>query len=75
MIPRRSRIFDVGVRAVFHTLLLVSLFFLFRGHNAPGGGFAGGLVAGAAFVLLSVSRGRDAMATLRVAPELSLIHI
>lgn len=69
MIPQRSRILDVGVRAVFHTLLLLSLFLLFRGHNQPGGGFAGGLVAGAAFVLLWVARGHAALATLRVAPE------
>jgi len=69
VIPLRSRILDVGVRALFHTLLLVSLFFLFRGHNQPGGGFAGGLVAGAAFVLLWMARRRDAVVTLRATPE------
>ena len=30
---------------------LVAIYMTFRGHNAPGGGFAGGLVLGAAFVL------------------------
>jgi multicomponent Na+:H+ antiporter subunit A len=30
---------------------LVSVYVTFRGHNAPGGGFAGGLILGAAFVL------------------------
>jgi len=30
---------------------LVAIFITFRGHNAPGGGFAGGLILGAAFVL------------------------
>jgi len=69
MIPTRSRILDVGVRTIFHTLLLLSLFMLFRGHNQPGGGFAGGLVAGAAFVLLWVARGPTAVRTLRAAPE------
>jgi multicomponent Na+:H+ antiporter subunit A len=49
--PDRSLILDVSVRFVFHTALLFSLFLLFAGHNAPGGGFIGGLVAGAAFVL------------------------
>lgn len=34
---------------------LVSLYLTFRGHNAPGGGFAGGLVLGAAFVLQFLS--------------------
>lgn len=36
-------------------LLLASLYLLWRGHNAPGGGFAGGMMAAAAFVLLSVA--------------------
>lgn len=40
------------------TLFLVfSLFLLWRGHNEPGGGFAGGLVAGAAFSLYSIAYG------------------
>lgn len=55
----RSLILDVGVRTVFHTVLLLSLFFFFSGHNAPGGGFVGGLVAGAAFVLQDVATGFD----------------
>ncbi len=55
----RSLILDVGVRTVFHTVLLLSLFFLFSGHNAPGGGFVGGLVAGAACVLQDVATGFD----------------
>jgi multicomponent Na+:H+ antiporter subunit A len=53
----RSLIFDVGVRAVFHTVLLLSLFLLLAGHNAPGGGFVGGLVAGCAFLLRDVASG------------------
>ena len=57
---------DTGVRAVFRTLVLFSLYLLFVGHNAPGGGFIGGLVAGCALVLVSVSRGQDALR--RVAP-------
>lgn len=47
----RSLILETSVEALFHTALLFSLFLLFAGHNAPGGGFVGGLVAGAAFVL------------------------
>ncbi|MGA1258553.1 MAG: MnhB domain-containing protein [Ilumatobacteraceae bacterium] len=30
---------------------LIAVYVTFRGHNAPGGGFAGGLILGAAFVL------------------------
>lgn len=52
---RRSVLLDVGTRIVFKTILLFALFLLFAGHNAPGGGFVGGLVAGAAFVLRFVA--------------------
>lgn len=37
---------------------LVAVYVTFRGHNAPGGGFAGGLILGAAFVLQFLS-GRE----------------
>lgn len=58
---RRSVILDACVRAEFHTLLLVSLYLLFAGHNQPGGGFAGGLVAAAALALRLVAGGPDAV--------------
>lgn len=48
---RRSAIFDVSIDAIFRTALVFSVFLFFAGHNAPGGGFIGGLVAGAALVL------------------------
>lgn len=44
-----SPILDVVIRAEFQVLLVVSLYLLFAGHNQPGGGFIGGLVAAAAF--------------------------
>ena len=62
---RRSLILDVVVRLVFHSALLLGLFLLFTGHNRPGGGFVGGLVAGAALALRYVAGGieevRDAL--------------
>jgi multisubunit Na+/H+ antiporter MnhB subunit len=42
-------------RLLASLLLLASLYLLWRGHNAPGGGFSGGMMAAAAFVLLSVA--------------------
>jgi multicomponent Na+:H+ antiporter subunit B len=36
-------------------LLLFSVFLLIRGHNDPGGGFAGGLVAASAFALYALA--------------------
>ncbi len=38
-------------------LLVFSIFLLLRGHNLPGGGFAGGLVAASAFVLHGLAAG------------------
>jgi len=66
---RRSLILDVTVRAVFDSAVVLSLYLLVSGHNRPGGGFVGGLVAGAAIGLRYVAGGRDAVdSTLRVRP-------
>ena len=54
----RSIILEVIVRILFHTIVIVSLYLLFAGHNLPGGGFAGGLVAGMALVMRYVAGGR-----------------
>ena len=54
-------------------LALVSLMLLWRGHNLPGGGFIGGLVAASATVLLALAFGvARARAVLRVSPVVML---
>ena len=55
---RRSLVLEVVVRLVFHTIVLLSIYLLFAGHNVPGGGFAGGLVAGLALVARYLAGGR-----------------
>lgn len=55
--PRPSIILDTVLDMLFRTALLFSVFLLFAGHNAPGGGFVGGLVAAAALVLRYVAGG------------------
>ncbi|WP_420112901.1 Na+/H+ antiporter subunit A [Pseudactinotalea sp.] len=55
---RRSVILEVTTRLVFHTMLLYALFLLFSGHNAPGGGFAAGMVAGIGLVIRYLAGGR-----------------
>lgn len=59
---RRSIIFEVVTRLLFHSVMVVSVFLLFTGHNAPGGGFAGGLVAGLALTIRYLAGGRFELA-------------
>jgi len=54
----RSIMLEVIVRILFHSIIIVSLYLLFAGHNLPGGGFAGGLVAGMALVMRYIAGGR-----------------
>ncbi|KAA0022163.1 Na+/H+ antiporter subunit A [Antrihabitans cavernicola] len=57
--PRhRSLILEITTRLVFPTIMVLSVYFFFSGHNAPGGGFAGGLTAGLALVLRYLAGGR-----------------
>lgn len=55
---RRSVIFEVITRLTFHVMIALSLYLLLAGHNLPGGGFAGGLVAGLALVVRYLAGGR-----------------
>ncbi len=65
-----SLIFRVAVRFLVPLLLLFSVFMMLRGHNLPGGGFVGGLVAASAFVLYALAAGVErAREVLRVEPQ------
>ncbi len=50
-----SLILSTATRYILPLLLLFSFFLLIRGHNEPGGGFIGGLVAAAAFALYAIA--------------------
>jgi multicomponent Na+:H+ antiporter subunit A len=64
-----SPIFQTGVRLLMPLLLLFALFLLLRGHNEPGGGFVGGLVAAAALSLFMIAFGvKQARHALRLHP-------
>lgn len=52
-----SLILSTAARLLLPLMLLFSVFLLLRGHNEPGGGFVGGLVAAAAFALYAVAYG------------------
>lgn len=50
-----SVILRVSAQILKPVFLIFSIFLLLRGHNAPGGGFVGGLVAASAFVLQMIA--------------------
>lgn len=53
----RSLIFEVVTRLLFGVLMMASIYLLVAGHNWPGGGFAGGLLAGLALVVRYLAAG------------------
>jgi multicomponent Na+:H+ antiporter subunit B len=54
-----SLILKQATRLLAGMMLVFSVFLLFRGHNQPGGGFAGGLVAATSFALFSLAHGKS----------------
>lgn len=48
---------DISVQIIFYAVVMASLWLLFVGHNQPGGGFVGGLLAGSAIALRYVAGG------------------
>jgi multicomponent Na+:H+ antiporter subunit A len=54
---RRIVFVDVTAAVIFHVLVMTSLWLLFAGHNQPGGGFVGGLLAGSAITLRYIAGG------------------
>jgi multicomponent Na+:H+ antiporter subunit B len=64
-----SLILSIATRYLLPLLLLLSLYLLGRGHNVPGGGFIGGLVASSAFALYAIANGAEkARRVLRIEP-------
>ncbi len=61
--PRYARSNDVLLQSVakvaFVIIITFSLYLFFAGHNQPGGGFIGALMAAAALVLLSIAFGPE----------------
>ncbi len=52
---QQSIILSTSTRYLMPLLLLFSFFLLLRGHNEPGGGFVGGLVAASAIALYALA--------------------
>lgn len=64
---KRVSLIETCVQFVTPLAILVAFFFFFRGHNAPGGGFIGGLVMAIAFVLYAIAF--DVDKALRIMPS------
>jgi multisubunit Na+/H+ antiporter MnhB subunit len=61
---RPSLLAGTGSRTIVPTIVAVSLFLLVVGHDAPGGGFVGGLLAGAALLVVFLAQGGRAVSRL-----------
>lgn len=72
-----SLILSAATRVLVALLLLFSVYMLLRGHNQPGGGFIGGLIAAIGFALYAIAQGTAAArAALRIDPrDLGLIGL
>lgn len=64
-----SLIYSTATRTIVPITLFLAVIVLLRGHNDPGGGFIGGLLAALAIAILEKARGVEAArAWLRVEP-------
>jgi multisubunit Na+/H+ antiporter MnhB subunit len=52
-----SVILQIAARHLRPLLIVLSIVVLYRGHNEPGGGFIGGLMLGAAYILYAMGFG------------------
>jgi multisubunit Na+/H+ antiporter MnhB subunit len=57
----RSLIFRTATRLLVGMILVFSVYLLLRGHNAPGGGFSGALVAGTGFAMYTMADGEKSV--------------
>ena len=55
MKDQQSMILQTSTRYLKYMLLFFSVYLLLRGHNEPGGGFVGGLMAASAFILYAIA--------------------
>ena len=70
-----SIILSTASRYLLPLMLIFSFFLLLRGHNEPGGGFVGGLVAASAYALYLIANGVEEAKKLLKAEPLRLIAL
>jgi multisubunit Na+/H+ antiporter MnhB subunit len=65
-----SVILQAATRLLSGLVLVLSIYLLWRGHNAPGGGFIAALVAATGFALVALTQGPAAVRQgLRIPPQ------
>lgn len=79
---KESLLLRASAKNLYALILIASIWVLFRGHNEPGGGFIGGLLAVSATVLLAIAEnpaaaerrlpGRNALRLAAIGVALSL---
>ena len=70
-----SIILSTASRYLLPLMLIFSFFLLLRGHNEPGGGFVGGLVAAAAYALYLIANGLEEAKKLLKAEPIKLVAV
>ena len=68
-----SLIFRTATNVLLPVMLLLSVVVLLRGHNEPGGGFVGGLLAASGFTLYGLANGHAAALARRRVPPIALV--
>ena len=63
-----SLILQVISRMMLPIALVYSVYLLWRGHNEPGGGFVGGLIAACGFIMYALPRGQTPLAKILLVP-------
>ena len=71
----KSPILIAIARLLKPLLLVFSVYVMWRGHNAPGGGFVGGLIAASAFALSSIALGVEEARRSLAVPPVALIAL
>jgi multicomponent Na+:H+ antiporter subunit B len=65
-------IFRTAAPLIVIVMLVFSVFVLLRGHNEPGGGFIGGLIAASAMAVYSIAAGVEATQKALLVPPLAI---
>jgi multicomponent Na+:H+ antiporter subunit B len=56
-----SLLFKTAANLILPLSLIFAAFMAFKGHNAPGGGFIGGLAAAVSFMVYAMAHGKEAL--------------